>query len=275
MRRRTVGQHDVVDEGFEVDLVVGESPHVALARIAQRALRPALPAPVDRRDREAARAQVAHGLEVFFDELGASLEQADGALAPGRRLPAGEAKLDPVAGLERAGRPPLRAPDWREYRPGSCRMNWEPMRGGPTPYSRARRLLNAHFGGTIRPRVHLGHSRNAASATPLAAHRDAPTSAVCRPVRAAQNPVRPSWVDLPHVAQGGYAMRTFDLAPLYRSTVGFDRLFSLFDQLGDKWLARLSALQYRADRRERLPHHASRWPALPSPSSTSRSRKTP
>jgi molecular chaperone IbpA len=32
--------------------------------------------------------------------------------------------------------------------------------------------------------------------------------------------------------QGGYAMRTFDLAPLYRSTVGFDRLFSLFDQLG-------------------------------------------
>jgi molecular chaperone IbpA len=29
---------------------------------------------------------------------------------------------------------------------------------------------------------------------------------------------------------GGYAMRTFDLAPLYRSTVGFDRLFSLLDQ---------------------------------------------
>jgi molecular chaperone IbpA len=28
-------------------------------------------------------------------------------------------------------------------------------------------------------------------------------------------------------------MRTFDLAPLYRSTVGFDRLFSIFDQLGD------------------------------------------
>lgn len=28
-------------------------------------------------------------------------------------------------------------------------------------------------------------------------------------------------------------MRSFDLTPLYRSTVGFDRLFSLFDQLGD------------------------------------------
>src|SRR6266403_1105015 len=27
----------------------------------------------------------------------------------------------------------------------------------------------------------------------------------------------------------GYAMRTFDLAPLYRSTVGFDRLFSMLD----------------------------------------------
>ena len=27
-------------------------------------------------------------------------------------------------------------------------------------------------------------------------------------------------------------MRTFDLAPLYRSTVGFDRLFSMLDQTG-------------------------------------------
>ena len=27
-------------------------------------------------------------------------------------------------------------------------------------------------------------------------------------------------------------MRTFDLAPLYRSTVGFDRMFSMFDDLG-------------------------------------------
>src|SRR3974390_3331674 len=29
--------------------------------------------------------------------------------------------------------------------------------------------------------------------------------------------------------QGGCAMRTFDLSPLYRSTVGFDRLFSMLD----------------------------------------------
>jgi molecular chaperone IbpA len=43
--------------------------------------------------------------------------------------------------------------------------------------------------------------------------------------------IRPFKAGPPHVAsEGGYAMRTFDLAPLYRSTVGFDRLFSLLDQ---------------------------------------------
>jgi molecular chaperone IbpA len=31
--------------------------------------------------------------------------------------------------------------------------------------------------------------------------------------------------------QRGHAMRTFDFAPLYRSTVGFDRMFSMLDQL--------------------------------------------
>src|ERR1700716_3292066 len=30
----------------------------------------------------------------------------------------------------------------------------------------------------------------------------------------------------------GHAMRAFDFAPLYRSTVGFDRLFSMLDELG-------------------------------------------
>src|SRR6266545_2459682 len=35
--------------------------------------------------------------------------------------------------------------------------------------------------------------------------------------------------DPANVAQGGQNMRTFDLSPLYRSTVGFDRLFSLLD----------------------------------------------
>src|SRR5262245_42141719 len=60
-----------------------------------------------------------------------------------------------------------------------------------------------------------------------------PISGLCRPLRAArQTRVWPNRRTLPHVAhKGGYAMRTFDLAPLYRSTVGFDRLFSLFYQV--------------------------------------------
>jgi molecular chaperone IbpA len=38
--------------------------------------------------------------------------------------------------------------------------------------------------------------------------------------------------DHSHVAQqGGHAMRTLDFAPFYRSTVGFDRVFSTLDQL--------------------------------------------
>src|SRR6202045_1356257 len=46
----------------------------------------------------------------------------------------------------------------------------------------------------------------------------------------ASKPVRPAGAAHPHFAQlRGYAMRTFDLAPLYRSTVGFDRLFSMLD----------------------------------------------
>src|SRR3954470_8911874 len=48
----------------------------------------------------------------------------------------------------------------------------------------------------------------------------------------AKQPVWPIRADQWHFAQQrGYAMRTFDLAPLYRSTVGFDRLFSLLDQV--------------------------------------------
>src|SRR3989304_2491822 len=34
------------------------------------------------------------------------------------------------------------------------------------------------------------------------------------------------------LTQGGHAMRTFDFAPFYRSTVGFDRMFSMLDQVG-------------------------------------------
>src|SRR5579862_330817 len=55
-----------------------------------------------------------------------------------------------------------------------------------------------------------------------------------RPLRAARFEAWPIRASQPHVAsQGGYAMRTFDLTPLYRSTVGFDRLISMLDQSVD------------------------------------------
>jgi len=43
-------------------------------------------------------------------------------------------------------------------------------------------------------------------------------------------------------------MRTFDLAPLYRSTVGFDRLFSLFDNLNSPDVATPSYPPYNIER---------------------------
>jgi hypothetical protein len=102
MRRRTIRQHDFAHEGFDVALILREVAHVALERIAQRPLRTALPAPIHGRDREAARAEVAHGLEIFLDEFGAALEQADGALAAGRRRKTREAKTDAVLRLQHA-----------------------------------------------------------------------------------------------------------------------------------------------------------------------------
>ena len=58
-RRRTVRQNDLVDEAVEIDLIFIEIAHIAFAWVAQRTVRHPLPAPVERRDREAARAQVA------------------------------------------------------------------------------------------------------------------------------------------------------------------------------------------------------------------------
>ena len=54
----------------------------------------------------------------------------------------------------------------------------------------------------------------------------------------------------------------FDLSPLYRSTVGFDSLASMLDQVAsfDNEADTLSALQHRASYRERIPHHhGGRW----------------
>ena len=42
-------------------------------------------------------------------------------------------------------------------------------------------------------------------------------------------------------------MRTYDFSPLYRSTIGFDRLFDMLDQTARRICAELAALQHRAD----------------------------
>jgi hypothetical protein len=102
-RRRAVGQHDLTHEGVEIDVVAGEIPDIALARIAQRAIRQALPAPIQRGNREAAGAQIPHGLEIFLDELRPALKQADGALASRRRRPARKAQRNPVRSLQGSG----------------------------------------------------------------------------------------------------------------------------------------------------------------------------
>ena len=52
-------------------------------------------------------------------------------------------------------------------------------------------------------------------------------------------------------------MRTYDFSPLYRSTIGFDRLFDMLDQTArGESDAELAALQHRADQRRRT---ASPW----------------
>src|SRR6188768_1097613 len=63
----------------------------------------ALPAPVDRRHRKAARTQVAHRLEIFFDALGAAVKETHGALAVERWRPARKAQLGAIGRLDGPG----------------------------------------------------------------------------------------------------------------------------------------------------------------------------
>ena len=51
-------------------------------------------------------------------------------------------------------------------------------------------------------------------------------------------------------------MRSIDFSPLYRSTVGFDRLFDLLDSTAAaEPTSQLAALQHREDGRGPVPHH--------------------
>ena len=118
-RRRTIGQHHLLHEGFKVGGVFGKVLHVTLARVGQRAIGQPLPAPVQRRHRKAAGIQIAHDLEVFLDEFGAPLEQADRALAPRRRRKPRKSKPAAVGRLDGPRDRPRRAPDWRGWKRGS------------------------------------------------------------------------------------------------------------------------------------------------------------
>ena len=72
--------------------------------------------------------------------------------------------------------------------------------------------------------------------------------------------------------QRGHAMRTFDFAPFYRSTVGFDRLFSMLDQVGGvESTAAPGYPPYNSNVRVRTPK-TSRWQSPASPVLIFRSR---
>ena len=91
-----IGEHHAPHERLDVDLEIRKTFDMALARIRQLPRRVPLPPPVHDSDRKAALAQIAHRLEIFFDELAASGEDAHRSLAASRRIPAREAQLHPV-----------------------------------------------------------------------------------------------------------------------------------------------------------------------------------
>src|SRR5947209_8110253 len=93
--------------------------------------------------------------------------------------------------------------------------------GSPDGASR-RRCVIRDLPGAARP-MGSGPGRREPA---LAAKISGTHICVVQALRAARETGPTPWVD-PRMSlnQGGHAMRTFDLAPLYRSTVGFDRLF--------------------------------------------------
>ena len=91
-------------EALEVDPVVLEALDIAELLVADQPLAAALPAPVEGRDRKAARLEVGDGLEILLDELGPPLHEAHRArcAAPGALGKGRIAQLHPVAGHELA-----------------------------------------------------------------------------------------------------------------------------------------------------------------------------
>ena len=79
-RATAVGQHDLLEELFEVADIVVEIVDIAARRIAQHAAGIALAAPVDERRAKAAGAEIADRLEIFLDAFVAAGQDDDGAL---------------------------------------------------------------------------------------------------------------------------------------------------------------------------------------------------
>src|SRR4029077_12786424 len=90
IRRRTIWQRHLVHEARDVVLVIVEALDVAFERIPHEPARAALPAPIEHRHGKAPAPELAHHLEIFFDELAAPGKDADraGPLFE-RRAPAG------------------------------------------------------------------------------------------------------------------------------------------------------------------------------------------
>ena len=99
-RRRTIRQHDLAHESFEVGVVFGEVAHETPVAVLKPAIGKSLAAPIQRRYGKSARAQVAHGLEVFFDPFATALKDAHGAAPSCRRLPTRKAQRDAVRRLQ-------------------------------------------------------------------------------------------------------------------------------------------------------------------------------
>ncbi len=101
--RRAIRQYHLLHQGFDIDLVLGEAANVTLAGVMQLPRGMSLPAPVDHRHRETTCAQIAYGLEIFFDRFSPSGEQAHRTLAARRRGPARETQIRAVRCLDDSG----------------------------------------------------------------------------------------------------------------------------------------------------------------------------
>jgi hypothetical protein len=74
-----VGKDDLIEKNRQVALVIGEILHMAVGPLRRQPLGAALSAPVEGRDPETGRHEIADRFEVFLDRLVATLQQDDGA----------------------------------------------------------------------------------------------------------------------------------------------------------------------------------------------------